>query len=492
MSSEKAFHRALKWSYVMNWGDQLFTSLIAFLLAAFLGPKDFGLISMAMVYILFVQMLLDQGLVAAIIQRKDLTTEHLDSVFWLVQAVCAVLMVLTIALGKWWAHVNHQPELVGLIWWLSLTIPIESLSVVQKAVLQKNMDFRSLSIRTNVSVIIGGFVGLAMALKGWGVWSLVGQQIVRDCAALVLLWKLAHWRPGFRLSFSRLKELFHFSLANFVAKLGVYTNSQTDVVLMGLLFGPVSVGLYRFAARAMSIFFRVAQFSIMSVSFPEFSRWQDDRPRLRESMLSCIRLCGALTIPPLAGLAATSGLLMAAVGPKWLDAQAGLTVLCITGMFEGFAQFAGPMLQAISRPKLLAVLSWIQTVLSGLLLLLAAYLLRGAPDSRVVVGVSATHFVVVCFVAIPVSLTLLHRFCDITMLDVFRTLKPSILAALATAAVVLLPQRLGLFANWKPLIALSLLALMGGAVGITLILLLDTRLKTMLAMMIPGMAPKES
>jgi teichuronic acid exporter len=490
--SEKTFHHALKWSYVMNWGEQITSAALAFVLAVILGPSDFGLIAIAMVYILFIHMFLDQGLVAAIIQRKDLAPEHLDSVFWLVQGVCLILVAIAIALSGWWATINHLPKLASIIFWLSITIPIESLAVVQKAVLQREMDFRSLSIRTNLSVIGGGLVGLLMALMKFGVWSLVGQQISTNLMALVMLWSLSHWRPGFRFSHEKLKELFHFSMANFVAKLGVFTNQQVNVLLMGIFFGPVAVGLYRFAAKAMNTFFSLSQSSLLNVSLPEFSRWQDDPVRLRKSVLACIRLCGVLTIPALAGLAATSDLVMGVVGPKWLDASGGLKLLCIFGMLEGFGQFAGPLLQAVNRPRLLAGVAWLQAVLNATLLGAAAVLLHGASDRKVVLGVSVTNVIAVLTVGIPLALYSLRRFCNVTIFDVLRKLMPSIIAGVATAVVALIPQHLGIMQGWRPAVELSVLIALGAPVGIGIVLALDLETRVMLGNMIPAFASKES
>jgi PST family polysaccharide transporter len=476
----------------MNWGEQLVSAVLSFVLAALLGPSDFGLVAIAMVYILFIHMFLDQGLVAAIIQRKDLEKDHLDSAFWLVQGVCFVLIMIALALSGWWARINQQPKLASIIFWLSITIPIESLAVVQKAVLQREMDFRSLSIRTNLSVVLGGLTGLAMALMKFGVWSLVGQQIVTSASALAMLWSLSHWRPGFRFSYTKLKDLFHFSMANFAAKLGVFTNGQVDIILIGMFFGPVPVGLYRFAAKAMNTFFKVSQSSILNVSLPEFSRWQDDPVRLRESVLRCIRLSGVLTIPALAGLAGTSDLVMSLVGSKWIDAGGGLKVLCILGMFDGFAQFAGPLLQAVNRPKLLAGLAWLQTALNAALLFTAAMLLRGAVDRRIVIGISFTHLLALLVIGIPLALYSLKRFCDVSLLDVFKTLTPALLAGLATLLAVTIPQFLGVFQGWKSIFALASLVAIGAPVGITIILALDTETRGLLGKMIPAFASKQS
>jgi hypothetical protein len=159
-------------------------------------------------------------------------------------------------------------------------------------------------------------------------------------------------------------------------------------------------------------------------------------------------------------------------------------------MFDGFAQFAGPLLQAVNRPRLLAALSWLQTALNAALLGAAAVLLRGASDRKVVIGVSVTHLIALLIIGIPLALYSLKRFCNVTIFDVFRKLAPSILAGAATAFVVLIPQYLGLFQGWKPVAALAVLIAAGAPVGIGIVLGLDLETRAMLGKMIPSFASK--
>src|SRR4051812_14255219 len=188
MASQRSFLNALKWAYSANWGEKAFSSVFTFALAAMLGPRDFGVVSIALIYIAFIQMLLNQGLLAALVQKKNLEASHLDTVFWTNLAFSLSLAGISILLSGWWGRVNHLPELGFVISALSVCIPIEGLAIVQVAVLQRDMDFKSLALRTNASVVLGGVVGVVMALAGYGIWALVAQQIVKDILALLLLW----------------------------------------------------------------------------------------------------------------------------------------------------------------------------------------------------------------------------------------------------------------------------------------------------------------
>src|SRR5205807_6134357 len=111
MSAQARFRDAVKWSYAMSWGEQGFNALIMFVLAYLLGPKDFGIAAIAMVYVQFIQMIMEQGLTAALIQRKDLKQEHLDAAFWGILLLSLVLLLVSVAMSRWWASLNSLPQL---------------------------------------------------------------------------------------------------------------------------------------------------------------------------------------------------------------------------------------------------------------------------------------------------------------------------------------------------------------------------------------------
>src|ERR1700693_676776 len=266
MPPKISFLNAVKWAYTGNWGERGFAALFTFILAAVLGPRDFGVVAIALLYITFLQLFLDQGCIAALIQRKDLEQEHLDAVFWMDVVLSLGLVGVSVLLSGWWAAKNHAPEAARLISVLSLCVPIQGLSAVQSAMLSRNMNFKALSIRANTAVVVSGVVGIGMALARFRVWALVGQQINRDLTALILLWRLSSWRPRFEFSLRHLKELAGFAGSNFAAQLGIFAEMQSGSIFLALFFGPAAVGLYRLADRLVYSVVAMATASIQSVS----------------------------------------------------------------------------------------------------------------------------------------------------------------------------------------------------------------------------------
>jgi O-antigen/teichoic acid export membrane protein len=476
MANSRSFESALKWSYTANWGERGLAALFTIVLAGILGPQDFGTVAIALIYINFLQMFLDQGFLAALIQRKELDDEHLNAVFWVNQLLSLVLVGLSVLLSGWWAVRNHTPELTEIIFALSLCIPIEGLSAVQVTLMKREMDFRSLSIRSNISVLVGGAVGVATALTGFRVWALVAQQLARDLSALALLWNLSPWRPRWRFSWPHLKSLMNFSVSNFVAQLAVFADLQGSSIVLGLFFGPVAVGLYRIADRVTGCVAAVATSSIQTVSFPEFARLQDKPHQLRQSVMSCIRLSSAVMLP-LAGLLGVSTPLMAVLGPKWIPAAGVLRILSVIGMLFVFDLFTGPLLQARSMPHRLALLAWARVLVGTGILVAAGMMVRNGPLKEQIIGIALARFVLMAFLITPVYVYILIRLCDMSLRDFTSSLVPSMIASGSILVSLMLVHASGWLSGLRPLVVLIAEALIGATVGLAVLFQLDEQLR---------------
>ena len=234
--------RALKWAFVMIWGRRGISLLFTFVLAAILGPQAFGIVTLALVYIAVVELFVEQGMVTAIVQRRELDDAHLDSAFWVNLAWSTVFAGVSIALAGFWARANGVPELEPIIDVLSITIVLWALSLVQRAQLQREMQFKKLAVRSNVASLIGGVVGVSLALGGAGVWALVAQQLTYAAVSTLAFAALGRWRPRLRFSLHHARELFGFSIDVLFANLAGFLSRRGDILFMGLFFSPVVVG----------------------------------------------------------------------------------------------------------------------------------------------------------------------------------------------------------------------------------------------------------
>lgn len=438
IAAEGTFRSAVGWSFVLSGGQQVFGFLITIVLAALLGPTAYGTVAMASVFILFTQIFLLQGLMPALIQRRDLTPQHLSSVFWFGLAISVALATVCALASGWWASVNRLPDLQPVIVALSVLIPVSALMVVQEAWLRRRLQFRELAVRTNISVVIGGVAGIGAALAGAGVWALVVQQITTQVVAVAVLWAVSDWRPSTHFAWPEVKALLPFTAASSVSAVGSFVNNQGDALIIGLFFGPEVVGLYRFGARIVLTVVEVLARSLQGVALPELSRLQHDREAIRRRLADLMSLAARTALPLLAVVAAVSPWFIPLLGDEWQPATTALMLLCAAGAMRVFATFSGPLLQALNRPYLLAVLVWVSAGLSASFFVIAGVLLEGASITRQVNGMALAS-VALFVVLVVINSWIMRRFGGLAVVDQLRVMRvPMLSGALALALAVVL------------------------------------------------------
>ncbi len=473
-SPRAGFRQAAAWAFAMSWGQQGIRAALNLVLAALLGPTVFGTMALALALIQLLQLFLEQGLSAAIIQRRDLDDGHLDSAFWLVLGSSLLLFAVCIALRGEWAAMNRLPELATILPFLGLILPIHGLTVVQETLLQRNMAFRSLAIRSGVSTLVGGLLGVAAALAHGGVWSLVTQEVSAAIVGLALLWGISHWRPGLRFSRRHLGELMRFSSANLVGRIGLTVEGVAETALMGMFFGPTTLGIYRLARRLMETLLSIATRSIQAVSLPELARLQERSDAFEQGLMRCLRASAVLSIPALLIATAFGDLVMRAVGPEWTAGGPTLEVLCILGAVQSLTLLVGPLLQAIFRPGLLSILIWVRGLCLNATVIAAGLLFAHASAETQALSIAGSRAAASLLIFIPIELAVLLRFGGLRGRSLAGVLGPSCAAGLAGALVALaelrflpdLPARLALLVYGPP----------SGMVALAALLVLDRRI----------------
>jgi len=471
--STSVFGHALKWATVMTTGTRAVSTGVTFLLAALLGPSDFGLFSVALVYVSLVYVLLEQGFKTAIIQREQLEPEHLDSAFWLNLGWCLLLGAFVFLSAGWWAEVNNMAELESVLEVLSLLVVIEGLGIVQTALLQRSLAFKRLALRSNLGAVLGGAVGVSLALAGAGVWALVAQQLVLEATLMVMVWTLSSWRPHLRFSRLHSRQLLGFSVNVMAANLAAFVGRRADALLMGIFFGPVAVGLYRLADRFVDVVLDVTMRPVGVLSLPLLSRHQSDPELLRETALKCLRTTVLIAVPGLLVVLATSNELVAVLGDEWEEAAVPLELLCLAGLGKAVGLLTGPVLFAVSRPRFRAVMLWAIAGVSTVAVLVVGQLLRSAGVEEQVVGMSLSRALLFLILLLPVNLAIIQHFTGLEARVVLRYLPAPFLSGLAGVAVVFAVRASGALDSFSPFPALIVTAALASLTTGSLLIALD-------------------
>ncbi len=375
------------WSGVQKWGARLLGSVVFFVLVRLLDPEDFGLIALASVFVAFAEVVVSQGFTQAIIQREDLEPEHSDSAFWTSIGLGSVLSVVIVLIAPFIAQGFSEPELSPVIRWLSLTFFLSALSGVQEAILQRDFDYKKLASRHLLGLVSGGVVGVAMAFMGYGVWSLVAQQIVTRFVSTVTLWALSPWRPAFRFSKRHFDDLFAFEVNELGSRILNFFSRRTDDLLIGIFLGPVALGFYSIAYRTLMIMTDLFASTLSSVAFSLFSRLQANKADMRRNFLNATRLSSLFAFPAFIGLIMVAPEFVRVVfGEQWIESIPVLQVLLIVGTLQSVSLFNNVVFKAMGKPSwalgftsLIAVgnvIGFFIAVQFGIVAVAAAYVIR--------------------------------------------------------------------------------------------------------------------
>lgn len=489
MSIEPTIRRSLGWAVVLSWGQRAITTIFVVVLAAILGPKAFGIVAMALVYLAVLELVLEQGLLTTVVQREQLDREHLDSAFWLNLVWSIVLAGVSFALAGWWAGVNNVPELADVIRVMSILIVVTGLTIIQEAYLQRNLAFKKLAVRANVAALCGGSIGLALALWGAGVWSLVAQQLTTAFVSLVLLWAVSDWRPGLRFSRVHARDLFGFTSGVFLANVGGFLNRRSDALLIGLFFGPSVVGIYRLADRFVDSVLELTMRPVGLVSLPHMSLLQRDPVALRRTVANFTRIAMYTTLPALLVLAACSDYVLALIGPEWEIGSTALKLLCVVGIVKGLVHFTGPLLFAVARPFYRATMLWFLAGVSVVVVVVVGSALEGASPQQQLSGMSGARALVSLLIVVPLNLFIISRVAGLPPRKLLPWLPAPLAAGLTALLVVEALTKTGALAEVPALVALIVAG--GLAVGIagTMMFLLAPEARQILRRLVGARRP---
>lgn len=362
MSLQAQAARGLKWQAIEVGGRQVLSLVVFTTLARLLDPSAFGLVGLVGVYLAFVGMFVEQGIGTALIQRETLEPAHLDAAFWFNVLCAALLCGTTILVAAPISRFFEEPTLEPLLQWASLALVINATGAVHHTLFYRAMNFRYPAVRTLFGNFLGGVVGVAMALSGWDVWSLIGQQLAAALAGAAFLWTSSSWRPRFSFSLPRLRELLAVSTSVFSVGLLWFFSSRLDQIVIGRFLGAGILGQYVVGGKFTDLAKMAIHQPVGAISLATLSRLQTDLARMREAIYKGMEINALVSFAVFGGLAVVAeDLIPFAFGGKWQLAGGMCALLSLYALTNSLQVFFHPALVASGGPGAYVVLNIIHS-----------------------------------------------------------------------------------------------------------------------------------
>jgi teichuronic acid exporter len=205
---------------------------------------------------------------------------------------------------------------------------------IQKTILTKDINFKSQSIFSIISLVTSGIVGISMAYNGFGVWSLVVSALGSNLVLTSLLWYYSKWIPSIKFSINSFRELFSFGKNILISYIidAVFRNSYS--VMLGKYYSPTDLGLFNKAQVFSDLPSKTLSSVIKEVSFPVLSKLQDSNDNLKKGYQTMLKLTMFITIPSILLLIVIAeSFIVILIGEKWVQSVIYLQLLCVVGLF---------------------------------------------------------------------------------------------------------------------------------------------------------------
>lgn len=423
----KTVHGIL-WSSVERFSVQGLQFFITIIMARLLTPQDYGLIGMLTIFIAVSQSFIDSGFSQALIRKQNRTEVDNSTVFYFNIATSLLFYLLLYLSAPLVSAFYEMPELTLVMRVLSIGIIINSLTVVQHALLTIKVDFKTQTKASLTGAVLSGFIGIGMAYCGYGVWALVVQQLIFALLNTWMLWLYSKWRPLWTYSWKSFRELFAFGSKLMAVGLidTLYRNIYS--IIIGKLFTATNLGYYTRAQQCSELPSSNITGILQRVTYPVLCTIQDDNERLANVYRRFLKMSAFVVFPIMVGLASISEpFILSVLGEQWKFSATLLQIICFGMMWYPIHAINLNLLQVKGRSDLFLKLEIIKKVFLVLSLIITVPL-----------GLLAMCYgqIVMSLFSLIINTYYTGKLIDVGFLKQMRDLTPTLLLSLSMGLII--------------------------------------------------------
>lgn len=362
--------KATKWSIFTEIIVKIISPITNMILARLLAPEAFGVVATATMITSFSDIFTDAGFQKYIIQHKFKNKNEQDLsicvAFWTNLFLSFFIWIIISIFSKQLATLVGNPGLGTVICIAASVLPLTSFSSIQMAIYRKGFDFKTLSVTRIVGKFIPFIVTIPLIYSGMSYWALIIGNIMGELSNAIILTCYSKWKPKFKYSFRKLREMFSFCIWTLSEAISAWMVSNVSIFIIGNMLSAYYLGVYKTAITTVNQIVSIISASTISVLFSTLSELQNDREQYNNMVLKFQRYVGILVIPLGAGIFIFRNMVTyILLGSQWSEASLiiGLwgLIICESVILN---DFSGTILLSKGKPKLIFIANFIQILLT--------------------------------------------------------------------------------------------------------------------------------
>jgi len=352
------------WVFLFRLVRQFFSLIRLIILARVLAPHDFGLFGIALLVMGTLDTFSQTGFRQALIQKKGDIRSYLDAAWTALILRGFVLFAVLYLLAPFASVFFNAPEAMLIIRTIGLSILFQAFTNIGVIYFRKELEFNKEFMYKFPGTIADFTVSVLTVLLLRNVWALVFGLLARDIVTCVVSYLAHPYRPRLSFDLGKVKELWGFGKWILGSSILIFLLTQGDDIFVGKLLGAAALGFYQLAYRISNIPATEITHVISRVTFPAYSKLQDNISKLKEAYLRVLRVTSFLSFL-VAGLifVLAPDFTKVFLGDKWMPMVPAMQMLCIFGVVRSINATMGPVLYSIGKPKIQTKFSCIQLIL---------------------------------------------------------------------------------------------------------------------------------
>lgn len=339
------------WVFIARISDKGLGLIRLIILARVLAPDDFGLMGIALLAMSTLATFSQTGFNAALVQTKKNIEEYLDTA-WTVQIIRGmVLSGLLLATAPLVATFFDTPKATAIVRVIAITVLLQGFTNIGVVYFRKELEFNKQFIYQSSGTVADLSVAIPAALILRSVWALVFGLLAGAIVRLIMSYAIHPYRPKIQFEPGKARELFGFGKWVFGSAIVLFLLIQGDDILVGKILGVAALGFYQMAYRLSNLPATEITNVISQVTFPVYSKLQDNLPKLREAYFKTLQLTTFVAIPLATGiLVLAPEFTKIFLGDKWIPIIIPLQILCIFGAIRSIGATMGSLYKSVGKP----------------------------------------------------------------------------------------------------------------------------------------------
>jgi teichuronic acid exporter len=353
MNIKQNILHSVKWSAGSKYFGQLITWAITIYVMRLLSPSDYGLVSMAGVFVGFAMLLSELGIGPALIQSRELDENILRQSLSVVIILCSSLFTIVYISAPFIAIYYAEPRLINIVRIMAIQFIIMIFYVIPQSLLSRELRFKEISLIDLCGNVVGGIVTLILAFCNFGAISLVlgpfTMMVVRTIGVNFV-------RPVLNiptLTLKNIRPLIGYGQKVTLSRFLWFIFTQVDIFIIGKMLGKDLLGYYSIALLLATIPLEKTSGILTQVAFPAYSTLQHDKSKAAQYFVKTVRIVTFLFIPLMWGMSSLGHEIISTfLGPRWNMAIIPFQIIALIVPLRMISSMMQPLLDGIGRPDL--------------------------------------------------------------------------------------------------------------------------------------------